>query len=135
MAKGFKMPSFSMPKPNINLGNVKMPNVNLEDLAKQAGVPEASSLSSAMSQSGVKMPTMDDIRNKAASGLDAVKNIKPSDVRDYAKNKWEEVKKINPADIIDNAKAKIDETKKSVTDMKQAMDDAGISLNFKGGDK
>lgn len=136
MAKGFKMPSFSMPKPNINLGNVKMPDVNFESLAKSAGIPEASNLQSAMNAAGVKMPTLDDIRGQAASKFESVKNIKPEDVKNFAKEKLEAAKNIKPEDIVDAAKTKYEEAKSTVNDlkeMKQTLEDSGVSFNFKGG--
>ena len=136
MAKGFKTPSFSMPKPSINLSNVKMPDVNFENLAKSTGIPEISNLQSTMNAAGIKIPTMDDIRDQAVSKFESIKNIKPEDAKNFAKEKIEAVKNIKPEDVIDAAKAKYEETKSAVNglkEMKKTLDDSGVSFGFKGG--
>lgn len=136
MAKGFKTPSFSMPKPGINLSNVKVPDVNFENLAKSTGIPEISNLQSTMNAAGIKIPTMDDIRDRAVSKFESIKNIKPEDAKNFAKEKIEAVKNIKPEDVIDAAKAKYEETKSTINglkEMKKTLDDSGVSFGFKGG--
>lgn len=130
------MPSFSMPKPSINLSNVKTPNVNFESLAKSAGVPEASNLQSAMNAAGVKMPTMSDIRAQASTKIESLKNVKPEDVKNFAKDKFEAAKNIKPEDVVDVAKTKYEEAKSTVNDlkeMKNTLEASGVSFDFKGG--
>lgn len=152
MAKGFKVPSFSVPKVSIPTAvTVKVPDVNLDkipggsnikNLASQVDIPEMGDLKQSFGGMGinsvadakkmllggngdsitVKIPTKEELKQTATSKIDAAKNI---------------IQTAKEQGIKEGLKAAIPQDYK---DMKQTLEDSGVSFDvgslkekFKGG--
>ena len=153
MAKGFKVPSFSVPKVSIPTAvTVKVPDVNLDkipggsnikNLTSQVDIPEMSDLKSGLSGMGInsvadakkmflggngdsitiKIPSKEELKETATSKVETAKTI---------------VQTAREQGIKEGLKAAIPQDYK---DMKQTLEDSGMSFDvgslkekFKGGD-